>query len=147
MINGESITGRVRHLQERIKFLQQYRALDRKTYLADRTTQAAVERDFQVAIECCLDIAKHIVVGRELQPPTELRQVFQVLAQSGLLEPVFADALTELAKLRNRLVHWYMTVEPDKMYDYLQQDIPQLEKFAAFAVGIVSDSNTGIEKK
>ncbi len=142
MLNGESITERVRHLQERIKFLKQAKAFSRDAYLTDRTVQTAVERDFQVAIECCLDIAKHIIAGQQFQPPTELKQIFQALAQAGLLESEFAEAMTEFAKLRNRLVHWYMTIEPDKMYAYLQQDIPTLERFAAFAAGLAADKTT-----
>jgi uncharacterized protein YutE (UPF0331/DUF86 family) len=138
MLNSESITARVRHLQERIKFLKRYGALDESTYLADRTTQVAAERDFQVAIECCLDIAKHIIVGRELQLPGELRQVFSVLAQANLLPTDLAEAMAEMTKLRNRLVHWYMTIEPDKIYTYLQSDVPVLERFAAFATGILT---------
>ncbi len=138
MLNSESIAARARHLQERLKFLKRYGALDEQAYLADRTVQVAAERDFQVAIECCLDIAKHVIVGRELQLPGELRQVFSVLAQAGLLPADLAEGMTEMTKLRNRLVHWYMTIEPDKIYAYLRTDVPLLERFAAFATALLA---------
>lgn len=105
MLNGESITERVQHLLGRIEALRGFRELSREAYLRDTTVQAAVERHFQVAIECCLDIAKHIIVGRSLQPPTELRQVFQ----------------------------------------YLREDIPAFEMFAAFAAGLLASQERDSE--
>lgn len=48
-----------------------------------------------------------------------------------------ADTRLSDAVERNSLVHFYMTVEPDKMYEYLQNDIPYLEQFEAFALGVL----------
>ncbi|RMF26635.1 MAG: DUF86 domain-containing protein [Chloroflexi bacterium] len=40
-----------------------------------------------------------------------------------------------MVSLRNRLVHVYLTIEPDKMYQHLQEDIRYFEAFEAVALG------------
>ena len=126
---------RVRYLQERIERLKRLQQCSLEEYLRDETLRDAVERNFQVAIECCTDIASRIIAERGLQPPDKRRAVFQSLAQEGLLSWDYAGVMADLVSLRNRLVHLYLTVDPVKMYQYLQEDVTYLETFLAFAVG------------
>lgn len=129
----------MRHLRERIERLKSLKQCTFEEYLADDKLRDAVERNFQVAIECCTDIAGHLVAKRRLRQPADRKEVFQVLAQAGLLEKSYADVMTKAVGLRNLLVHFYMTVEPDKMYEYLQNDIPYFEQFEAYALGVLDE--------
>ncbi len=97
MINAESMNTRLRHLRSRIERLQTLKSISRETFFADMDARDAVERNFQVAVECCLDIA---------------------------------------------LVHHYMTVDPEKMYTYLQNDIPNLERFELVAAAFIEHETT-----
>ena len=137
MINVESMSSRLRHLRERIERLKSRQSVAREDFYTKSDERDVVERNFQIAIECCLDIAKHIVVGRELQRPQELREVFLVLGQADLISKEFAETMAAFAGLRNILVHHYMVVEPEKLYSHLQNDIPYLERFAQFAAAVI----------
>ena len=137
MINVESMNARLRHLQERIERLKALRSASRDAFFRDTTTRDAVERNFQVAIECCLDIAKHVILARKLQRPDAVRDVFKTLEQAKLLPADFAQVMTDFAGMRNLLVHHYMTVDPEKLYTSLQNDLPYLERFTEITVAFI----------
>lgn len=144
MINVESMKERVLHLQERIKRLKELQPAPREKFFAGTLIRDAVERNFQVAIECCLDIAKHIVVVLEIERPNELRDVFHALGKANFITPEFAETMSQFGKMRNLLVHHYTTVDPVQMYEYLQNDIPHLEKFASIVLAFIeSETRTG----
>jgi uncharacterized protein YutE (UPF0331/DUF86 family) len=73
------------------------------------------ERLFQVAIECCTDIASHLLAAYGLQRPAERKGVFTVLSQAGYLDRDFGERMVEMVGLRNRLVHLYWDVDPERM--------------------------------
>lgn len=108
-------------------------------YKNDLIRQSAVERFFQVAIECCTDIANHIIVAYGLKRPTQRKEVFQILYEAGYLEKDYADVMMKMVQLRNRLVHIYWDIDPESMYNYLQNDLVFLEKFKVFTIGIIKN--------
>jgi len=122
-------------LHERVARLKRLRRLSFQEYIADDLRRDAVERNFQVAVECCADIAGQVLAELRLPRPDRRREVFQVLAQAGLLSQELANVMSNLVSLRNRLVHVYLTIEPDKMYQHLQEDIRYFEAFEAVALG------------
>jgi len=101
-----------------------------------------VERNFQVAIECCADVAGQVLAELCLPRPDRRRDIFQVLTQNGLLPRDFADVMSKMVSLRNRLVHVYMTIDPVEMYRYLQEDIAHLETFEAIALAWIEEGET-----
>ncbi len=106
-------------------------------YKANRLVQGSAERYFQVAIECCADIASHLIAAYGLKRPVDRKDVFKVLGEAGYLEKDYAATMVQMAQLRNRLVHLYWDIDPEKMYGYLQNDLVFLERFKAFALAAV----------
>ena len=96
-----------------------------------------MERCFQVAIECCTDIAGHVVAGLGLERPAHRKDLFRILGQAGYLDPDLAATMVQMVQLRNRLVHLYWDIEPERMHHYLHHDVVFLERFRAFALGLI----------
>lgn len=99
--------------------------------------QGSVERCFQVAIECCTDIASHVLVGYGLKRPASRMDVFNVLADAGYLDRDYTGIMARMVQLRNRLVHLYWDVDPERMHQYLREDVEHLECFRALALVIM----------
>jgi uncharacterized protein YutE (UPF0331/DUF86 family) len=51
------ILDKAEYVEEALTILSEKQALDRTTYQENREQQAIVEREFQTAIEACIDIA------------------------------------------------------------------------------------------
>lgn len=113
-------------------------------YLSNSMVQSATERLFQIGIECCVDIASHIIAARGLKRPAYRRDVFQVLEQAGYLDTEFASQMVEMGKLRNRLVHLYWDIDPNEMYKYLQEDVALLKRFRTFALALLEEEGGAI---
>lgn len=94
---------------------------------------------FQIGIECCVDIASHIIAAHGLKRPAYRQDVFQVLEQAGYLDTEFASQMVEMGKLRNRLVHLYWDIDPNEMYKYLQENVALLNWFRTFALALLEE--------
>ncbi len=96
-----------------------------------------MERAFQAAIECCIDLASHVVATYRLGQPQEQKDLFQLLAAAGYLDPAFAATMGQLVAFRNRLVHGYWDVDSGLLHRYLQEDVAHLQRFRDFALQLV----------
>ena len=79
--------------------------MDAAAYIADARTQAAVERKFEIIGEA---------VNRLQQ-----------------LHPDFAERIPQMRKIidfRNMLAHGYEHVVPERVWDYIQNHLPQLHQ-------------------
>ena len=87
------------------------------------------ERNVQVAIEGCLDIAKIVISSKELPEPKDNKGVFSVLAEASILSDKSLKFLVPMAGTRNVLVHGYDKVEDSVIYGVLKR---YLDDFAVF---------------
>lgn len=126
----ETIRKKLAFLSETVARLQAYRALDRLTYETDERNRFAAERLLQTAIESIIDVARAVIVERQLEKAHEIRTEFEVLADAQILPRVLAERLREARKFRNVLVHAYTDIDPTQVYENLQNDLGDLEEFA-----------------
>ena len=98
-------------------------------YQASPDVKDIAERNIQVAIEGCLDIAKIVISSKELPEPKDNKGVFTVLAEAGILSDASLKFLVPMAGTRNVLVHGYDKVEDSVIYGVLKR---HLDDFAVF---------------
>ena len=79
--------------------------MNREIYVGDARTQAAVERKFEI-------------IGEALN---RLHQMCPEIA--GRIPP-----LREVVGFRNLLIHGYAIVIPDRVWDYAENDLPELHR-------------------
>ena len=84
---------------------------------------------FVIAIECCIDVANHVIASEDLRFPRDNADSFAVLAEAGILKEDLREPLRSMAQFRNRLVHLYWGIDDSKVYEYLRTSIPDLNLF------------------
>ena len=136
-LNVASMKTRLQQLRQYITELEKQRALSLEQFERDFTVQLAVERAFQAATECCIDIGNHIISVCGLQRPAEQRDVFLILANNDYLDGDYARQMGEMVSFRNRIVHVYWNIDVGRLYHYLQEDIPLFERFRDFTLQII----------
>lgn len=129
MLDLEIINSRLKKLEKCVQKLKLAAAVNKEKFLADEDLQDRVERNFHIAIECCLDIGNHIIAASGFRAPKNYGDVFKVLGEEKILPKEFSETLGELAGFRNILVHDYLEIDLDKVYENLQE----LEDFDRFA--------------
>ena len=122
---------KIKAVQDRIKRLEQLSATLNSfgKYQASPDAKDIAERNIQVAIEGCLDIAKVVISSMELPEPKDNKGVFTVLAEAGILSNESLKFLVPMAGTRNVLVHGYDKVEDSIIYGVIKQ---HLKDFAVF---------------
>jgi len=127
----KTIEKKIKAVQDRVKRLEQLSATlsSFDKYQASPDVKDIAERNIQVAIEGCLDIAKIVISSKELPEPKDNKGVFTVLAEAGILSDASLKFLVPMAGTRNVLVHGYDKVEDSVIYGVLKR---HLDDFAVF---------------
>lgn len=84
------------------------------------------------ALEGVFHIATHILSRIPGAEAVEYKEIARKLGEHGIVEKTFADKqLVEMAKYRNRLVHFYAEINAEEIYKILQNDLGDFDTFLA----------------
>jgi uncharacterized protein YutE (UPF0331/DUF86 family) len=86
----------------------------------------------QVAVECCIDVANHIIARQGFRSPETFADTFTVLAENQVIEPEFVSTAHNMVRMRNRLVHLYWEVDADVLYQTLQHNLDDFCRFRGY---------------
>lgn len=111
--------------------LQTLAATPRATFLADADKIGSAKYHFIVAIECCIDIANHLIASEGFRMPATNADSLAILVEQGILPADTVDRFRAMARFRNQLVHLYGEVDDEALYAYLREGLGDLDLFAA----------------
>ena len=80
-------------------------------FMHNFTRQDAAILNIQRACEAALDMGHYLIRREKLGVPQSGRDVFQLLAVAGWLEPELANVLKRMVGFRNIAVHDYQTLQ------------------------------------
>jgi uncharacterized protein YutE (UPF0331/DUF86 family) len=87
----------------------------------DFAKEAAAERLFQIALEVTLDIGRMIISMENLPRPETNDEIFGVLSKAGIIPQKYAKKAFGMGRFRNILVHGYMIVDENRIFENLQK--------------------------
>jgi len=111
--------------------LEELGRIPREDFLADKHKIASAKYNFVIAIECCIDVANHVIASENYRFPRDNADSFAVLVGEGILAASMQDSLRNMARFRNRLVHLYWEVDDVLVHEYLRTRLSDLSAFAA----------------
>jgi len=132
MIDRERIEERLRKLKEYATLLKHYQQFSYKQFKNDFTLRGAVERYFQLSIECIIDIGEILIANLRLKKPEDSKDVIDILGEAKIIPNKFAFYFGPVAGFRNILVHDYLDIDYKKVYEHLQNDLDDFDKFAKY---------------
>lgn len=136
MVDREVFDRRLGKLEEILRGLRELAAATpREQYLDDRRLKAQAERWLHLAVECCLDLANHLIADRGWRSPSTYRETFTVLREEGVVSAELSKRLEDWAGLRNVLVHLYLEVDHSRIWRFLTEELDDLEAFASAVAG------------
>lgn len=123
------IERRLDELSERLARLEPFRSKLRSEFDADPYLRDIVERNLEVAAQCCVDICNRIISIEKARKPADDTEAILRMGDLSVLDAPFAGRLAPLAGFRNILVHEYMTIDWDEVYGNLSE-LDDLLRFA-----------------
>jgi uncharacterized protein YutE (UPF0331/DUF86 family) len=131
MVKLDKLEGIFRNLDEYLAVLRDLAQVPEAELLADMARLGGAKYYLQVAIECCIDVANHIIARQNWRVPQSYADSFAVLAENGVLPPEYLETARQMVGMRNRLVHLYWEVDADTLYQVLQNNLEDFERFKA----------------
>lgn len=137
MFDKSVIMIRLAKLDEYVSRLKRFENIDLHDYLNDYDLQAIVERNLQLAIQVCIDIANYIIARRKLTFPVEQENIFILLGREGIIPEKLADRMKGMVNFRNILVHDYTEIDSKRVYKALRQGMKDFNDFAKATVKLI----------
>ena len=127
----------IESLESSVRYLKELTSLEREQFLQDGHKIGSAKYHLQTSIESCINIANHLIAANRWRKPKEYQEAFVILGENGVLSTDFVPTMTQMAKMRNRLVHLYWEVSNDQLYDILQKDLGDFNTFTQHILSFI----------
>jgi len=129
MIVPEKVVTKFEMLDQFLAVLRQLSQAELETYLKDVVLIGSMRYYLQVSIECCLDVAAHVISSERYRAPKDYADTYTVLEENGIIPAELGHRLRQMAKFRNRLVHLYGEIDDQAVYRIACEDLDDIEAF------------------
>lgn len=115
-------------MERNVAYLEELRLLSRESFLADHRHYLLAERCLQLSIQCLLDACLYLASQKGWEKPADSAGAILLMSRQGVLPADFAKGIVGMANFRNILVHAYMKINRDLVYDLLA-DVEDFRNF------------------
>jgi uncharacterized protein YutE (UPF0331/DUF86 family) len=129
MVSRDVILIRINKLREYMTFLDTIKNYSKEEYTSNPMIYASTERFLHLSIECILDIGNHIISDLRYRKPENNKDIFEVLYENKLIEHDLKENLCKMAQFRNILVHDYIKLDREIVYEIVTNNIKDLKTF------------------
>jgi uncharacterized protein YutE (UPF0331/DUF86 family) len=129
LVKREIVITRLNKLKEYIDFLKNIKKHSKEEYLGDPFIYGASERFLHLSIECVLDISNHVIADMRFRRPESNREIFQILCDNNIIDKTLSSNLSNMAGFRNILVHDYVRLDREMVYDIIINHLKDIESF------------------
>jgi uncharacterized protein YutE (UPF0331/DUF86 family) len=134
MVSKQTLIQKFNLLDDYMGLLKDIAKKPGEVFLKDRILIGSAKYYLQVSIECCLDVANHIIASERWRAPKDYADSFKVVCENGLIPEKLGMKLQQMAKFRNRLVHLYGEIDDSNVYQYITRDISDLVRFQEIVI-------------
>lgn len=129
-LDTQRIASRVAYIREQIEMIGSLLATTpRDEIIANSWTLGGLKYALQTAIEALIDIAYHICAKVYKHAPADARDALGVLAQHGVISQADLGTYLAMVGFRNRLVHGYLRVTPERVYEIARDNLADVSHF------------------
>lgn len=130
-LTRQKIFEKLENLRESLGYLQKLReeTHSEEEFILDFHLFGNVERYLQLSIQSIIDIAHLVIIDLDLKRPDDNYEAVSLLYNQGAIPEDLASKLTKMVGLRNILVHEYGKIDRKKIYEVLETQLEDLEKF------------------
>lgn len=126
------ITRKLRDLEGYIQQLRKFQSYSYNEIKDNLEKIWAIEHGLQISIQTIIDIGNHILAMIGENQIEEYVDILDKLSKHNVLPPRFVADIRGMVGFRNILVHRYGEVNPQQVYDVLQNELDDFEKYIGY---------------
>jgi len=130
MVDKDVVLPRLQKLDEILRELKRFGKFSQSEFVKDKVVRGYIERNLELAAETIIDIGNHFIAFYRWPRPDTYKGVFEVLANEKVISKTLASKLADIASFRNVLVHFYLKLDPLKVFKHLKNDPKPLKAFS-----------------
>ena len=130
MVKKDVVAARLDRLQEYLRTLHAVQGFDLQKFKNDPFVHGTAERYLHLSIECLLDIGNHIIADRGYRKPDTYSEILEILAEEGVVPAELAQKMAGMAAFRNVLVHDYLRLDLEKVFQVIKEHLVHFEQLA-----------------
>jgi uncharacterized protein YutE (UPF0331/DUF86 family) len=131
MVKRDIVAARLDRLQGYLQTLDAVLKFDVKKFKSDPFIHGTAERYLHLSIECLLDIGSHVIADRGFRKPETYAEIVEILAENGVISEELGKEMAGMAGFRNVLVHDYLRLDLDKVYQVMKDHMKHFKALAA----------------
>lgn len=130
MIDRDLVTRKLVLITADLKALAPLATKPLGEYLTSEFDEVLVERYLERIVGRMIDINYHLLIESGDAPPKDYYESFTRLAKLGVLPGEFASRIAACAGLRNRLVHQYDEIDPERLHEAASSAVRDVPEYA-----------------
>jgi len=128
MVRVEIIRKRLNKLDEYLSILYKLQKYTVEEFMADPEHYGSTERFLHQAIETVIDMGNHVIADLELGVVNWYSDIPTILEEKSYINQSIKEKWIRMIGFRNTLVHEYIDIDLQIVYDVLQNNIKDLEE-------------------
>lgn len=138
MISSEVINAMIDLIDENMRLIEELRLQSFESFSNNFRDIQAAKHSLQEAIEACLDIGSHIIAEKGFRRPEDYKDIYKVLEEEEIIDPVLSAKLQEMAQFRNLLVHRYGKIDTRRIFIIMSEDINDVKEFVKMVLRYIN---------
>lgn len=123
MVRSDVVQKRLAKIEEYLTILGRMQRHSREEFLRDPEKYGSAERFLQLATEALTDLGNHVIADLELGSVDASADIPRILTEKDYLPRSLCDVWIRMIGFRNILVHDYLDVDRETVYDVLQNHL------------------------
>jgi len=124
-----------RHLEALRRYAAKLKRLKKETPMETLKNPESVERDsvernMQLAIQSILDLGSMMIADYSFGTPNNNEHIITILGNNGVLPPELAERIRKMGGMRNALVHDYLYIDEEQLFDAFENRLEDFDEFA-----------------
>lgn len=124
----EDVQSKLDLIPENSEKIEIFRAMSYEEFISDFRNIDSVLHRLQTSIQALVDIGGYIIASLGLRTPSTSGEVIDILAEHGLLKIERRERYISMIQFRNRIVHFYNTINLKILYHILQNELVDIRE-------------------
>jgi uncharacterized protein YutE (UPF0331/DUF86 family) len=137
MVRPEVVRKRLNKIDEYLSVLKGLQAYSLEEFLSDPEHYGSAERFLHLTIEAFLDIGNHIIADDGLGVVNWYSDIPKIFRENSLISDQLSDKWTRMIGFRNTLVHEYIDIDRNIVFEVLQNDLVDFEALRKMFAGFL----------